>query len=765
MRQRGPWGRIALGALREDAPGTSGDRGADAAALKTVPPSDAGRQQREDADEERHRLRIAWAAVAWRARWRSRIPVCFESRSGRRSRVVNPNSGSILVAGFVLATCATAAGQSIFVTTVADVVDFPGPQTVAELPGADGRISMREACLAATHTPGPQTIGFQIPSGQWGTGTVGPVLINAGGSFTVGDDFTTIDGTTQTAFTGDTNPDGAEVSFFSTVTDPPLIQSGTILVRSNHNVLVGLGDMVGNRNYGIDLAPQAQDNRVVGCVIRGRFAAVRVQGDSNRIGGVLPGEGNRLTSLADGLRIHGLGTHSADGNLVFGNFLTGEANGLQLVGNATGNVIGGFAPGERNVIAGAGYLQEDGTPDGAMIRIESDGNLVLGNFIGTDATGTLAANNVGDVGIEIYGDGNQIRGNVIGGITGTTGFLAVQAGIDFREGAANNVIAGNSIGVDASGTIPIPNHLGIVAGPFDASLEAPSGNTIGGMAPGEGNVIAHNEAGGVVVLLTATGTRVTRNSIHSNHGNGGLGIDLGGDGVTPNDHGDLDAGPNDLLNSPVLASAVVGSQGTVVVGSLAAPDPSSIRIELFANPPPAPGEIVEAATFLGAVEAAPSGAFVALLSAIAAGSVVTATATDAAGNTSEISLGAPIVASPWIDLGFGLAGTRGVPVLTAGGTLAAGTPVALALHSALAQANAFLVLGPTAAHTAVLGGTLVPSAHFVVPFATDAAGSLAVHGTWPGAPVGTTIHAQVLVFDPAAPAGVAFSNAIRGTTP
>lgn len=654
--------------------------------------------------------------------------------------------------------------QSIFVTTVADVVDFTGAQTVGDLPGPDGVVSMREACLAASKTPGPQTIGFHIPLGQWGSGSVGPVLINAGVSFPVNDDFTTIDGTTQTAFTGDTNPNGAEVSFQSTVIDPPLIQSGTIAVRSDHNRIVGLGDMLG-RNYGIDLLPQAQDNTIVGCVIDAVFAAVRVQGDGNTIGGILPSDANRLSSLADGLRIQGLGVVSADDNVVVGNFLTGEANGVQITGNASGNRIGGFAPGERNVISGAGYLQEDGTPDGAMVRIESDGNFVLGNYIGTDETGTLAADNVGDVGVEIYGDGNEIRGNVIGGITGTAGFLAIQAGVSVREGAADNVIAGNSIGVDESGIIPIPNRLGVVVGPFDTSLEPPRDNLIGGEGDDDANRIAHNEAGGVHVLLTAEGTRISRNSIRSNHGGGGIGIDLGGDGPTPNDHGDVDPGPNGLQNAPLLASAVGSAQGTVVVGFVASPNPETVAVELFANAPAGPGEIVEAAKFLGSAAPAGDGRFVALLPSSATGSPITATATDAAGNTSEISAPRAVTTSPWSDLGQAVAGTSGEPVLVGGGTLAPGSTAALALSSALPGANAYLVLGANAANLPVLGGVLVPATQLVVPLVLDASGASVLLGDWPGASPGTTLYAQALVLDSGAPFGVAFSNAIVGIVP
>ncbi len=664
---------------------------------------------------------------------------------------------------FVAAT-APCFGQTLFVTTVADVSDFTGSKTVADLPGPDGKVSMREACIAANNTPGPQTIGFHIPAGQWGTGVTGPVIINAGQSFPVNDNATTIDGTTQTAFTGDTNPNGAEVSFHSTVIDPPLIQSGTFAVKGDGCILIGLGDMDG-RNYGIDLQPQAQDCVITRCVIKGVFAAIRVQGDHNTIGGTSPGDGNRLTSLADGLRIQGLTPNSADSNLVFGNVLTGEGNGVQIVGNATQNQIGGFQPGEGNLISGAGYLQEDGTPDGAMVRIESNGNFVYGNLIGTDPTGTLPANDVGDVGIEIYGDGNVVRKNVIGGITGLTGFLSVQAGIALREGAENNVIAGNWIGVDATGTIAIPNHVGIDIGPFDASLPAPAHNIIGGAAPADANLIASNEAGGIVVRLNATENEIMGNSIHSNHATGAIGIDLGADGPTANDTGDGDAGPNDLLNSPVLHSAVATPASTVVLGSLDTPSPSTCSVELFVNPAPIGNEVVEAKTSLGRFSPLPDGSFVLVLPADYSGLAITATATDAQGSTSEIGGAAIATASPWLDLGHATVGSAGTPRLVGAGTLDPNTEVGLGLESAKPLSTALLVLGSTAANIPVLGTVLVPSPTFVVALPTDSQGRIVVHGNWPGAPTGTKLYAQYVIVDPGTLFGVTFSNAVVGTSP
>ena len=105
---------------------------------------------------------------------------------------------------------------------------------------------------------------------------------------------------------------------------------------------------------------------------------------------------------------------------------------------------------------------------------------------------------------------------------------------------------------------------------------------IGGTAPGAGNVIAFNLGSGVWVIAGATdvGNAILSNQIYSNTG---LGIDLNGDGVTGNDLGDADTGPNNLQNFPELIGVATNAGHINIQGSLNSVANTTFRIEFFAN--------------------------------------------------------------------------------------------------------------------------------------------------------------------------------------
>ena len=170
--------------------------------------------------------------------------------------------------------------------------------------------------------------------------------------------------------------------------------------------------------------------------------------------------------------------------------------------------------------------------DGAGVELRGSGNSVLGNFIGTDPSGSTALGNV-PFGVLLDGGSQQVggtgdgEGNVISGN---------QVGI-FFSGATGAVIAGNLIGTDVSGTLAIPN-----SGPgIDANL--PLSTTIGGDTPEARNVISGN--GGAGIDVDGGVTRMLPLTVNHNF----IGTDREGGAPLPN------GGPGISLN---LANAVVG---------------------------------------------------------------------------------------------------------------------------------------------------------------------------------------------------------------
>ena len=142
-------------------------------------------------------------------------------------------------------------------------------------------------------------------------------------------------------------------------------------------------------------------------------------------------------------------------------------------------------------------------------------------------------------------------------------------------------------------------------------------------------------------------TRITDNSIHDNTG---LGIDIAPIGqVNQNDVGDTDTGPNTLLNWPELTGA---THAHGVRHRLRQLHRRGVRHRL--PRPRCPANLQtsygEGETLLSSTTAAPDGSFIATLPPSTNGRIVTATATDASGNTSEFARN---IAVP---------GTNGAPV-------------------------------------------------------------------------------------------------------
>ena len=323
-----------------------------------------------------------------------------------------------------------------------------------------------------------------------------------------------------------------------------------------------------------------------------------------------------------------------------------ERSGI-VVANANQTTIGGFVEDARNVISGHdGSVGFSGTGisigEGGKFNsiAASNDNVIRGNYIGTDRTGTVSVGN--RIGVSLFagsdnnlvggtdsGAPNVISGNTINGIgIGGTPF----------DDAENNVVHGNLIGTDASGANPLGNQRdGIV-------LSNHAINTmVGGILPNEANTIAFNGINGVNVILMAMNNSIRGNNIRSN---GNLGIEVSSigfpsDGVTANDPDDIDSGPNGFQNYP--ENLVVGfGPSTQVTGNLDSSPNSTFIVDFYFNTQLNASGRGEGELYLGSTTVTTDANGDATFSAanlppVSAGGFLTATATDEMGNTSEFS--------------------------------------------------------------------------------------------------------------------------------
>ena len=283
-----------------------------------------------------------------------------------------------------------------------------------------------------------------------------------------------VDGWSQTALRGDTNPRGPEI----------------VLDGSDHTV-----------EYAVCLNG-ATNSRVQGLVV-GRFVVgIQVNGAT--------AAGNRVAGCYVGV--------GPDGVSPFGNY-----NGIELVGGARGNVVGGASGAEANVVSGNEHV-------GIRLSDASE-NRVIGNLVGTDRTGRRAVRNYDGITLEGQSSGNVIGGSGPGEANVCSGNMAY--GVDlFGWGVTRNRVIGNLIGTDVTGSRAVPNTYGVL---FD---DRSHHNVVGGERPGEGNVISGN---------TAFGAYFYNNGTHHNAFVGNrIGTDASGRYALPNETGvHIDGGTTD----------------------------------------------------------------------------------------------------------------------------------------------------------------------------------------------------------------------------
>lgn len=311
------------------------------------------------------------------------------------------------------------------------------------------------------------------------------------------------------------------------------------------------------------------------------------------IGFALPGTGvhtispaSNLPLITDAVTIDGTTQGSSGAPVVELDGTNAGVTGTGLALEANGTTVRGLT------INRFAYQQ---------LLIDSANNTVASNFLGTDAAGTTGLA-VGGFGTLRFRNGGS--GNVIGG-TAPSARNVIYGPVAIESGANNNSIQGNAIGVAADGSV-----LG----------------------------------GGGVRVTGATGNAIIGNAIAATSG---LAIDLGGDGVTANDAGDADGGANNQQNFPVINTVAVSGGSATVSGILQSEAGKNYRVDFFRNRSVGCNSSGHGGgeAFLDSINvttdlngnATISGSNLGGVNAVLSGDVITATATDPSGNTSEFS--------------------------------------------------------------------------------------------------------------------------------
>lgn len=440
--------------------------------------------------------------------------------------------------------------------------------------------------------------------------------------------------------------------------------AGAILFApgSISNVLIGgdassQGNVIGGLQSGVEI------NGVSNITLRGNTIAgsgangiVMTNVNGGTIGGTTAGLGNTIGGNGGaGVQLDGGSSNiTIMGNTIGPATIAGSTSdnaghGIALDNTSTITIGDGTASG-RNVIAGNRKRGIQGSGTNSAITIN-------GNYIGTDITGNAAVTNGQNEGPSrkdaiSFDNGTSsnisVLNNVIGGYTGAL--------VEFYNTSVTGLtIQGNNLGVGANGLSQIVSGNTEDLVYIGGNPRAYTNVLIGGNAAGQSNTIAFSSRSGIRVQSTGSNLQVIGNTIRNNtrngiylvdstraailgnriFANGLIGIDIGDNGVTLNDAGDGDSGPNELLNFPEAIRAIVTSTNQLGYSfRLDAPAVANgYRIEFFANSAADPTGFGEGERFLGAVDITHGGGAqsftgtLAALQPVSIGDVISATTT------------------------------------------------------------------------------------------------------------------------------------------
>ena len=537
--------------------------------------------------------------------------------AGAASPVGSEHVSRVAVAGAAVTGVDSGYSFNAVVNTTDDPAGVPGNRTVQ----GSLRQFVQNANAITNASFGIQTSNFSIGGGgvqSIAIATVLPIVTDA----------VVLDGTTQEGYgatplvelDGFLTPGAPAFSMgieFGATAGGSTVRGLMINGFGSDGILINAGangNLIENNYIGTDATGTLdRGNRDDGIDVNSRNNVIR----NNVVSG----------NLDDGIVINGATT---SGNVVTGNRIgtnaagTGAAGtgngsyGVQIRLGANGNTIGGTTVATRNIISGNSL-------EGVYLRSDAGaGNVVIGNYIGTDVNGTAALGN-GPSGVRVEaasstiggaaaGAGNLISGNAGTGITLSGGGASTVAGNYVGTNAAGNaalgngthgivisnspnntiggstaaernvvsgnaqygiqivsnlstgnVIQGNYVGLNAAGTGAVANSFGVL-------INGASSNTIGGTTAGERNVISGNSFEGVTLTGIATGNSIQGNYIGTNSagnaplGNTNYGVLLTA-GANGNTIGGAAAGAGNLISGNTGTGLDIQSNSNVVLGN------------------------------------------------------------------------------------------------------------------------------------------------------------------------------------------------------
>jgi CSLREA domain-containing protein len=356
--------------------------------------------------------------------------------------------------------------------------DDGGLDETCETGDGNGKCTLRAAIQTAENHTGPQEIVidstkvFGITVGETTSQALPPL---ASGGTTIKGDNTIINGSDAPSMAV-----GFELSSANNK-----IQ-GFIIWNFNHGVYIsgGSNNVVGTDGDGVDDADEGNQ------IVTNSGDGVYISGDNNRVSGNLIGTGGTAANPND----HGVYIYSGTGNLI----------------GTDGDGVSDTE--ERNIISGN---ERDG------IEIRSSQNTVAGNYIGTDQYGTSAIPNYNGVLVTNGGDYNVIGTNGDGQGDTTEGNLIsgnMYHGVDISGAGTNrNKVAGNTIGLDVTGSLALPNGTYGIYVHNGASNNYIGTDSNGQSDQAERNVVSGNDHEGVVIEGSGTsGNEVAGNYIGVN---------------------------------------------------------------------------------------------------------------------------------------------------------------------------------------------------------------------------------------------------------